>query len=661
MATYRGKDAVVNGLTLTYGGRNLLRETHLAIHRGRRYGLWGKNGVGKTTLLRRIAGGRVPGWPLHLSAGMVEQEVLGSTKTARRCLQDVRTSRSGNSEEKRKALGGELAELEEKLVELADEDNAEALEEVSERMSRLYEQLDEIELDDKENASEEENSRGERSADAFSRLEESAVAILKGLQFKDSMLDAPVKDLSGGWRMRVALAEALYSRPDVLLLDEPTNHLDASAQIFLEEYILEHELTVVIVSHDAHFLDAVCTDVIKFENQKLEYHVGNYSMFRQREEELWTKNNRLADATFRKEKKAQEFMNKQRSMANSKRRDDNKQRQAREREKKMGRIGLYNADGRKFKLLSERQGTNTASHIQGAYTNAAGFQSFHVDNSKKEFGERKQLLNFRFPAAAPLKGATGEYAPLITMDDCRFRYDNSGGWLLRDLTLNVSAGSRVALLGKNGSGKTTLAKLLCGELVPDTKAGTFRRHPNLKVAHVSQHHVERLASHLERCAVEYFLEEHDAKNEHEARQFLGGFGLVGDLALQPIGTLSGGQKARLAFATVMYRAPHVLVLDEPTNHLDGDSLTSLEQAIRRFEGAVVVVSHHQDFLSHVSREVWTVRDGKVRVEAVADPCGTEVGVSATTFDDLYGRYKEDLRKEARQERKRRERRQQGKK
>lgn len=408
--------------------------------------------------------------------------------------------------------------------------------------------------------------------------------------------------------------------------------------------------------------------MIKFDNQKLEYHVGNYSTFKQREAELWSKNSRIADAALKKETKAMEFINKQKSMAKSKHRDDNKQRQAKERQKKLGRIGLYNADGKKFKLLSERRGTNAASHIKGRYTNAAGFQSFHVDNSEKAFGELRQLLNFRFPSAAPLKGATGEYAPLITMDGCRFRYDDSSSghasgkdWLLRDMTLNVTAGSRIALLGKNGSGKTTLVKLLCGELLPDSKAGAFRRHANLKVAHISQHHVERLGSHLEHSAAEYFVTQRHAKNEHEARQFLGGFGLVGPLALRPIGTLSGGQKARLAFATAMCAAPHVLVLDEPTNHLDGDSLASLERAIERFEGAVVAVSHNQDFLSRISKEVWTISGGRVSVEAVDSPGADEAGASATSFDHVYARYKEGLRREARQEEKRYKRQQQLKK
>ena len=171
------------------------------------------------------------------------------------------------------------------------------------------------------------------------------------------------------------------------------------------------------------------------------------------------------------------------------------------------------------------QGNPTASHIQGSYTNAAGYASSMVDNSQKAFGEQKQLLKFHFLSAATLKGATGEYAPLITMGHCRFWYDNTRNnsrsspskdktdWLLQEMALNVSVGSRIAILGKNGAGKSTLVKLLCGELLLDAKVGSFHRNANLKIAHISQHHIEHLGSYLEQSSVGYFLTKHSAKNE----------------------------------------------------------------------------------------------------------------------------------------------------
>lgn len=618
------KDAVVHALTLSYGGRDLLQETHLVISNGHRYGLMGPNGVGKSTLLRRIATGSVPGWPLHLTVRMVEQEVLGSQKTVVECMKAAKSTRGANR--KKQELEEEVTALE-SLMENEDTP-AEELETAANRLSEIYDQLEAM------------DTRVEDAATgAFSELDVQAAMILKGLQFKGSMLETPMNLLSGGWRMRLALAQALYSQPDILLLDEPTNHLDLSAIMFLEQFIVDNDMTVVVVSHDGHFLDAVCTDMIKFENCKLRYHVGDYTSFRDMEEQMWARNTSKADAVARKEKKAMEFIQKQRSMANSKHRDDNKQRQAAERQKKLGRIGLFSENGQKFKLLAEgntkKGGSNRAGHIFGNYTNTRGMTSAFVSNEQVAFGEDRQLLNFKFPAAAPLKG--GGNGPLITMEDCYFRYGTTPNepWLLEDMSLNVSFGSRIAIVGKNGAGKSTLLKIMSEEL--HVNKGEFHSHQNLKVAHIAQHHIEHLGAFLEYTPVEYFMKQHNAQSEHEARQFLGGFGLVGPLALQLIGTLSGGQKARLAFATVMYSKPHVLILDEPTNHLDRDSLESLSEAVDKFQGAVVIVSHNQDFMSRCAKEMWTVKDGSVKVQV---PDG-----EVTTFDDLFEEYKTGLRNE----------------
>mmetsp|Transcript_5357 Transcript_5357/g.12136 ORF Transcript_5357/g.12136 Transcript_5357/m.12136 type:complete len:848 (+) Transcript_5357:876-3419(+) len=639
---YRGMDVAVHNLTLSYGsswppkpsgqdgGRDLLQNTHLTIAHKHRYGVVGPNGCGKSTLLRRIATGKVPGFPLHLSVAMVDQEVLGTEETPIERMMALQ--QQGGTDKRRQSLLREQGELEGALEDATPEE-AEA---VAEQLSVIYEELDALEA--KASGDEVEGTG------AFAGLDGHAKSILKGLQFPKSLLRTPGNVLSGGWRMRLALASALYSQPDILLLDEPTNHIDVAAALFLEKWLVEKNQTILIVSHDSHFLDAVCTDIIQFENCRLNYHVGNYSTFRESQEQKWARNTKRVEATARKEKMAMEFIQKQRSMANSKHRDDNKQRQAAERQKKLARIGLYAENGQRYQLLAvgnaKRGGANRAGHVNGAYTNAAGFQSAFVSNEKAALGENHQLLNFKFPAAAPLKG--GANMPMIKMEGCRFRYPQPSGvdsnsshkWLLEDMTLNVCERSRIAIIGKNGAGKSTLLKIMCGEL--DVNGGEYRRHPNLKVAHISQHHIEQLADYLLCTPVEYFRQHHGAKDEQEVRQFLGGFGLVGSLALQRIGTLSGGQKARLAFATVMYSAPHVLVLDEPSNHLDADSLTHLIEAVKSFHGAVLIVSHHQDFMAQCANEMWTVANGHVKVE-IAD--------ELRNFDDLFESYKSNLRKE----------------
>jgi len=274
----------------------------------------------------------------------------------------LESDQGAGSERQKQELQEEIWRLEGILEECTID--SQEIETAAERLSELFDQLDAIENDEKNIETGGSNSK-ERGS--FYKLDSRAKTILKGLQFEEAMLKTPGNLLSGGWRMRMALALALYSQPDVLLLDEPTNHLDLSAVLFLENFLVDKNMTVVVVSHDGHFLDAVCTDMIKFEDCKLRYHVGNYSSFREREEQLWARNCSKADAVARQEKKAKEFIAKQRSMANSKHRDDNKQRQAAERQKKLGRIGLFAENGQRFKLLAEGNTKKGGSNRAGQW------------------------------------------------------------------------------------------------------------------------------------------------------------------------------------------------------------------------------------------------------------------------------------------------------
>jgi ABC-type dipeptide/oligopeptide/nickel transport system ATPase subunit len=228
------KDAVVNQVTIAFDGKELLHETRLVVAQKHRYGLMGHNGVGKTTLMRRIAAEAVPGWPLHISTLYVQQELLATSSTVMETMLE-------RSAEEKVRLEAEKDALEQQLT--AGDDSGE---EVAERLGEIYERLSSLQSD---------------------TSSEEATAILKGLQFTAEMQDLPMAELSGGWRMRLALAQALCVKPDILLLDEPTNHLDLVAVMWLQDYIIVNELTALIVSHDGDFLDEVCTDIIKFESE----------------------------------------------------------------------------------------------------------------------------------------------------------------------------------------------------------------------------------------------------------------------------------------------------------------------------------------------------------------------------------------------------------
>ena len=390
----------------------LLHEARLVVARGRRYGLMGRNGVGKTTLLRRIASGSVPGWPMHLTTAYVQQEAFAPRLPALECVLREGGSGGGGSGDGRAQLEEEQEALEALLADPeANTDDPEAAADAADRLGEVLEALETLDL----------GGAGAAAATPEAR----ATAILRGLQFTDAMLAQSADSLSGGWRMRLALAAALFAAPDILLLDEPTNHLDLSASLYLEDYLVAKRCTALVVSHDAHFLDAVCTDVICFHEGKLRYHVGTYSSFAESESQTHSRNRATRDAVARKEKKAKEFIAKQRSMGSSKHRDDNKQKQAAERAKKFGRLGLYSENGQRFSLLSMGKtggaGANRATHINGTFTSTNGQQSAFVSNEAVAFGDDRSLLHFKFPSAPPLKGTSGAGAtPLITMDGCAF-------------------------------------------------------------------------------------------------------------------------------------------------------------------------------------------------------------------------------------------------
>jgi ABC-type multidrug transport system ATPase subunit len=299
----------LTNVTLSFAGNELLQNSTIQINGGHRYGLIGRNGVGKTTLLRRLASKAIPGMPQNMRIVLVEQAAEGGKQSALQALMD--------SDEERHALLEKQAHLEEQFDKHM---SGESLEEIAEQLEEVAVELDAVDAD---------------------RSEERAKEILGALQFTDNMMQTQTENLSGGWRMRLALAQALFLPSDLLLLDEPTNFLDLHALVWLSDYLVHSEHTLIVVSHDRVFLD-MCTDIISMEHKKLVYHVGNYSAYEQQQEEKASREAQILDASERQRAKAISFIQKQEASANKKRQDPKKQRQAKMvKEKKLERIGNY--------------------------------------------------------------------------------------------------------------------------------------------------------------------------------------------------------------------------------------------------------------------------------------------------------------------------------
>jgi ATP-binding cassette, subfamily F, member 3 len=410
--------------------------------------------------------------------------------------------------------------------------------------------------------------------------EAKAEAILLEMGFARAAIRAPVRQQSGGWRVRVALAMARFVDAQILLLDEPTNHLDLPGILELKAFVQSlTDLTLVTVSHDRAFLDDIVDQIIVLQGGRLAYHDGNYSAYVAAAEDDKAARARMRDALAKKHDKVQASIVREKAAA-ARGGDSKKQAQMASKQKKLDeRHGVeVNAKGHRFKLNRDR----------------AGYHNDLRDAVEDEHVE--QTVWWRLPAPPPLQGG-----PLLYAEDVAFAY-TAGQWLLQGVTVAVEAGARMAFIGANGHGKTTLLSTL----------GKIERRNGLRLGHFEQHFVD-LARSRQQSALEYFTEQHGAVKEQDVYEQLGKFGLQGALARQPLSSLSGGQVVRFAFACLMHDRPHVLLLDEPTNHLDLATIEALEAALKAFEGAVVCVSHDMHFLwSVVGDQVLQVRKGSVR-------------------------------------------------
>ncbi|KAK9381607.1 P-loop containing nucleoside triphosphate hydrolase protein [Kockiozyma suomiensis] len=532
----KSKDIKIENFDLYVGaGQRILSDTTLTLAYGHRYGLIGQNGIGKSTLLRALSR-RELAVPKHITILHVEQEVSGDDTPALQSVLDADVWRKHLLKDQEK-ITAQLAELDQRIQELDDDEEAQRTLEVE--RSELDSTLTEI--------------FGKLSEMESDKAESRAASILAGLGFSQSQQSNPTNSFSGGWRMRLALARALFCKPDLLLLDEPSNMLDVPSITYLSNYLQGYPSTVLVVSHDRAFLNEVATDIIHQHSERLDYYKNsNFDMFYSTREERRKNQKREYESQMAYRKHLQTFIDKFRYNAA-------KSSEAQSRIKKLEKLPIL------------------------------------------EPPEEDQTLTFRFPEVEKLS------PPIIQLENVTFAYNATSRTILKKVDMSVQMDSRIALVGANGSGKTTLLKVLIGQAEPT--GGMVQRNARLRIGYFAQHHIDALDLNL--SAVGWMAKMWPGKSEEEYRRHLGAFGITGTLGIQKMQLLSGGQKSRVAFACLGLTNPHILVLDEPSNHLDTAGLDALAEAINKFEGGILMVSHDVTLISRTAQQLWVCDDGNV--------------------------------------------------
>jgi ATP-binding cassette subfamily F protein 3 len=505
-------------LTLRRGPEPLFEQVNFTIFRGNKVGLTGANGAGKSSLFAAIRGDLGPDRgdidrPASLKIAHVEQEVAASDRPAVEFVLDGDT------------------ELRAIMAAIADAERRDAAMELAE-LYATYQAIDGY------------------------RARARAAALMHGLGFKPTDLERSVAEFSGGWRVRLAMARALGSRADLLLLDEPTNHLDLDAIVWLEEWLTAFPGTMLMISHDREFLDAIIDRVLHIENKSIRAYSGNYSQFEQKRTEELALQQTLQTRQMRRIAQITTFVNRFRASAT-------KSRQAQSR----------------LKMLERMERIVPA----------------HVDSP------------FEFEFEKPLKTPR----PLLTVEGAACGYGT--GSIVQRINVSIGPQDRIALLGPNGAGKSTLTKMLAGETPP--LAGKRVPAADLAIGYFAQQQMEQLKLD---CDAFWHVRnlggpDYAVGDEQRVRDHLGKFGFQGDRAFDPVARFSGGEKARLTLALLVARRPNLLLLDEPTNHLDIDMRQALTIALQSFEGGLVVVSHDRHLIKSVSDTLWLVADGKLKV------------------------------------------------
>jgi len=419
-----------------------------------------------------------------------------------------------------------------------------------------------------------------------------ASKILSGLGFSEEWQKGPMKNLSGGWRIRASLAQALFLKPYILLLDEPTNHLDFPAIIWLESYLKSlTETTLVIVSHDRAFLNQVVDEIIVFKNKKLRYFSGNYDTYELAYKEEQLHKQRQKEAIDKKKQTLQQNIQKNLQMA-KKSGDDKRLQQVASRKKKLvERTGLEtNAYGRKFKLNRDMVGYFLSNRLE------------------VELDTADSMPHWDIPEPSVLRNKDS----ILKVQNISFRYGDNLPWILRDISLNVELGDKIGIMGSNGEGKSTFVSLISDRYKPIE--GNIIHHPQAVIGCFEQHDVEHLVNqHKDKCCIEYLSHLYPEAENQELYNLMGSFGISGSLGQNPIYTLSGGQIVRLIMASIFYNKPHFIILDEPTNHLDTETIEVMIENLKKFEGAVIIVSHDQYFVDQIAQRVYYLRNQKFHV------------------------------------------------
>ena len=499
-------------LSLYRGTKRLLDQTSALVFAGQKVGIVGENGAGKSSLFALIRGELTPDagdftLPVALTIAHVAQETPALARSALDYVMD------GDAE---------LRSVQAELIRAEEDHDGNAI-------ARLHAKLDAI--------------------DAWT-AEARAGELLHGLGFAPDTQRKLITEFSGGWRMRLNLAQALMCRSDILLLDEPTNHLDLEAVVWLEEWLKRYPGTLLIISHDRDFLDNVVTHILHFDQAKLVTYSGNYSGFERQRAERLAQQQVMHERQQRQRAHLESYINRFKAQAT-------KAKQAQSRIKALERM----------ELIAEA----------------------HVDSQ------------FHFSFREPVKAGN----PLLKLSKAELGYGDRT--IVAGVNFSLAPGSRISLLGENGAGKSTLVKTLAGEIAP--RAGVLEAHPNLTIGYFAQHQLELLDPKA--SAYTHILRLSPNATEQEIRDHLGGFGFHGDNAMSPVAPFSGGEKARLVLAMLVWQRPNLLLLDEPTNHLDLDMRQALTQALTDYEGALVLVSHDRHLLRAITDEFMFVGDGKI--------------------------------------------------